>query len=81
MSRFDEYRAQYPAIGFAVYAIMPGDPVTLETYVETPQGTAVYSWTGPTLEAALDMAFPEQPPAEPDQEATVEPTAPVSAFD
>jgi len=80
MSKFDEIRATYPAIGFAVYCITPGDPVTLEAYVNTDD--LPFTWTGPTLEAVLDAAFPAQPPAEPEQEANEEPTAPTtSAFD
>lgn len=59
---FDEARAAYPALGMAVYAMEPGAGVVLEIY--TPDGE-IYSFPGPTQQAALDLAFPPTVP-EPD---------------
>jgi hypothetical protein len=59
----DELRAAYPALGFSLFAMEPGEPVTLEIY--TPDGQ-VYSFTGATVAAAIQRAFPKpvvQPPA------------------
>jgi hypothetical protein len=57
----DEIRAAHPALGFAVYAMTPGEDVTLEVY--GPDGS-VFSFTGPTEQVVLDLAFP--PIAEPE---------------
>ena len=53
--RFDQLRAENPDLGFALYAIEPGGPVTLEVY--TPDGQ-VFPFTELTAEAALSKAFP-----------------------
>ena len=60
MNRLDDLRARYPKLGFAVYAIEPGKPVTLETH--SPDGQ-VFTFRAATLDAALDKAFPPEPPA------------------
>lgn len=57
---FDELRALHPQLGFAVYAYEPGGAVTLE--VHAPDGQT-YEFTGPTLEAAIEAAFPPEPAA------------------
>lgn len=54
----DDLRAEHPALGFAVYAYEPRGPVVLE--IHAPDG-ALYTFPGPTLEAAIAAAFP--PPA------------------
>jgi hypothetical protein len=58
---FDEARAAYPAMQFAAYAFDPGGSVTLETIVDGQS----FTFTGPTLQAALDRAFPPAPEPEP----------------
>lgn len=52
----DDIRARYPAIGIAVFAMEPGQPVTVETYAT---GGRVFSFSGATADAALAKAFPE----------------------
>jgi hypothetical protein len=56
---FDEARAAFPAMQFAAYAYEPGGPVTLETIVDGES----FTFEAPTLQEALDRAFP--PVAEP----------------
>lgn len=56
---FDELRAAHPQLGFSLFAMTPGEDVTLEVYFEDN----VHSFTGPTAQAALDTAFPPAPPA------------------
>jgi hypothetical protein len=68
----DDLRAEHPALGFALYAITPGEPVTLE--VHTPDDD-VFAFHGPTEQAAIDQAFPPVAPEEP------APTPPPSIFD
>lgn len=51
----DDIRARYPAIGIAVFAMEPGQPVTVESYVNGQ----IFSFTGATADAALTKAFPE----------------------
>ena len=63
MTRLDELRAAHPELGFAVYAIDPATPVTLEIY--TPDGQ-VYRFDGPTEAAVLNRAFPPTAPVSPD---------------
>lgn len=60
MADFDAIRARLPHLGFAVYALQPGDPVTLEVLAD---GQA-FTLTRPTLAAALARAFPEPAPTE-----------------
>lgn len=69
---FDEARAAFPHLGLAAYAYEPGGPVTLEAITEG----RVFAFTGPTLQDALDRAFPADPKPEP--EPTPEPP---NAFD
>lgn len=57
---FDEARAAYPALAMAIYALDPGAAVTLE--IHSPDGE-VFTFTGPTEQAALDAAFPPEPVA------------------
>lgn len=57
----DDIRARYPAIGIAVFAMEPGQPVTIETY----SGEQVFAFVGDTVDAALAKAFPEMMLAEP----------------
>jgi hypothetical protein len=52
----DDLRVKHPDLGFALYAMEPGQPVTLEVF--TPD-SEVFSWTEPTAAAALARAFPE----------------------
>lgn len=54
---FDEARAAHPAMQFAAYAYTPGGDVTLEMIV----GGESFTFTGDTLQAALDRAFPPAP--------------------
>lgn len=54
----DELRAAHPELGFAVYAMTPGGAVTFEAY--TPDGQ-VFSWAGPTEQAAIEKGFPPAP--------------------
>jgi len=55
----DDLRAAHPQLGFAVYAMTPGEPVTLEVY----SGEDVFSFTAATADEALALAFPPEPPA------------------
>jgi hypothetical protein len=71
---FDEARDARPAFGFAVYAYEPGGPITLE--VHTPLD-GMFTFEGPTLQSALDRAFP--PPLPEPEPAAEEPTP--NAFD
>lgn len=58
----DDLRSEYPRLGFALYALEPGMPVTLE--VHTPEG-GLYTFTAPSVAAAIDRAFPATQPAVP----------------
>jgi hypothetical protein len=60
---FDDARRAFPGFGLAVYAYDATGPVTLEVLT----GDSQYTFTGPTLKAALASAFPElaAPAAEP----------------
>lgn len=60
---FDEIRARYPSFGFALYAMIPGGPVTFE--VHDPDGVNVFSFEADTEQAVLERAFgSDQPPEE-----------------
>lgn len=59
MTRFDEIRAANPELGFGLYALAPGGPVTLEIYTPDEQ---TFSFIGPTETAVLALAFPEPDP-------------------
>lgn len=65
---FDDARLLHPGVGFALYALDPHGPVTLEAH--TPDG-AVMTWRAETEEAALAIAFPPAPAAEPETEEDV----------
>jgi hypothetical protein len=51
----DEIRARYPRIGIGLFALEPGQPVTLESYVDGQ----VFSFTADTVAGAIAKAFPE----------------------
>ncbi|MFY7925535.1 MAG: hypothetical protein ACOVN5_06970 [Aquidulcibacter sp.] len=69
-SSIDEARTQNPDLGFALYALKPGKPVTLE--VLDPAGR-IYRFDGASEADVLGQAFPPEKPA------PAEPTA--SIFD
>lgn len=76
---FDTLTRAHPSLGFAVYQVEPGDPVTLEVY----DGNNVYTFTGATLAEAIEKAFPpvvsQPPPSEglsPSLRAAQEPEGP-----
>lgn len=78
--RFDQLRAENPDCGFALYALEPRGPVTLE--VIPPEADArVYQFVGATADEAMSQAFP--PLAEnPEPETIPAPAAPAgSVFD
>jgi len=52
----DDIRARYPNLGISIYAIVPGEPATLE--VIDPAGD-VFSFTAPTVAECVAKAFPE----------------------
>lgn len=71
MTRLDDLRARLPEFGFALYAIDPGGPVTLE--VIDPTG-AILTYRADTAEDVIDLAFPPEddaPPAPVEQEWNV----------
>ena len=70
MIDFDALRATHPALGFSVYAIDPGGPVTLE--IVTPVGD-YFQFKAATFAEAVALAFPYTPPAAP-------PAKPVDIF-
>ncbi|MCH4543163.1 hypothetical protein [Ochrobactrum sp. A-1] len=55
---FDELRQAFPHLGFAVYAMTPGAPVTLEVY----DGGRVFSFSAASAQEAIDEAFPVEEP-------------------
>lgn len=57
----DDLRELRPDLSFALFAMTPGEPVTLEIYHEG----AVYSFSGATVADALLEAFPPEPEATP----------------
>ncbi len=64
ISSLDAVREQNPDLGFSVYALEPGGPVTLEIVAPDEQ---IFTFKAATLEAALLLAFPpDNQPAEPD---------------
>lgn len=73
--RLDALRAQYPLLGFALYALEPGRPVTLEVYA--PDGR-IFRFDAATAAGALLKAFPADPPAL--VSAPIEPDAKVDLF-
>lgn len=60
----DDLRRAFPHLGFAVYAMDPADPVTLEVHADGE----VYAFTANTWAEALRLAFPP-PPEEPEPSA------------
>ena len=61
----DEIRAKHPALGLGLYALEPGEPVTLEMLTADGQS---FQFRGATVQAAIDLAFtpePEPPAPEP----------------
>lgn len=50
----DDLRRDFPTLGFAVYALEPGGPVTLEIH----QDGEVYTFRAATEAATLAQAFP-----------------------
>lgn len=56
MKTLDEARGAHPHLGYAVYAIEAGGPVTLEIF--TPDGQ-VFSFHGQSEEVVFLTAFPE----------------------
>ena len=70
----DELRNDHPELAFAIYALEPGKAVTFE--VITPD-SQVFTFSGPTAQAAIDSAFPPREP-----ETTAPPTPqPANIFD
>lgn len=61
----DDIRARYPHLALAIYAMDPGGPVVVETYVDGQ----VFPFTAPTAAEALALAFPEMmaPPDAPEE--------------
>jgi hypothetical protein len=57
----DDLRALRPDLAFALFAMTPGEPVTLEIY----HGNDVYPFRGDTVADAILAAFPREPEAEP----------------
>lgn len=57
----DDLRAARPDLAFALYAMTPGQPVTLEIYHDGQ----VYPFTGATVTEAILSAFPPEQSAAP----------------
>lgn len=55
---FDELRQAFPHLGFALYAMVPGQGVTLEVY----DGDRVFSFRADNAQAAINEAFPQEEP-------------------
>ncbi len=68
----DEARRLYHHLGYAVYALEPGGPVTLELHAPNGQ---LFEFRAKTLDAALAKAFP------PEAEETVAPPEVINIFD
>lgn len=67
----DELRTLRPDLAFALFAMEPGQGVTLEIY----HGDEVYPFRGETVADAILSAFPPKP------EETPAPATPDSIFD
>jgi hypothetical protein len=70
MTDLDGLRARFPELGFSVYGMEPGRPLTLEVF--TPDGT-IHSVTRATLAECVGAMFPaaavvEASPAEAKEE-------------
>ncbi|RUP22326.1 hypothetical protein [Methylobacterium sp.] len=57
----DEARRLYPAIGFALYAMDPKGPVTLELLDPEVSDQIPLSWTAATEARVWEQAFPPTP--------------------
>lgn len=55
----DDARAAHPGFGYALYALEPGEPVTLEIIAMDGE---IFTFRGPSEQAVLDLAFPPEPP-------------------
>lgn len=62
LASLDDLRETHPTLGFALYAMVPDEDVTLEVF--TPDG-GVFSFTGATAAAAIATAFPPATPQRP----------------
>lgn len=51
----DDLRARFPHLGFALFAMDPADPVTLEAY---GPGGETFQWRGASVADVLAKAFP-----------------------
>ena len=60
--RLHQIRQKNPELRLAIYAMTPGEPVTLEILTPDDQ---VFTFTKPTLTEALDEAFPPEPEERP----------------
>jgi hypothetical protein len=63
----DDLRALRPDLSVALYAMTPGQGVTLEIYHEG----GVYSFKGLTVADAILAAFPPQEPAPPQSDTSI----------
>lgn len=68
----DDLRALRPDLSFALFAMDPGLPVTLEIY----HGGLVYPFSGATVADAILAAFPPAPQSDPAQDAPAAPATP-----
>lgn len=71
MASLDELRAAHPALGFALYALTPGEAVTLE--ILTTDG-GLFSFTGASAAEVIATAFPPATPQRPASSSSVSPT-------
>jgi hypothetical protein len=72
-SSLDDIRAAFPHLGLALYAMEPGQPVTLE--IHTPDGK-MFTIRAKTEAAAIAKAFPPDDPEQIPPEAE-----PIDIFD
>ncbi len=78
MIPFDEIRAKYPHLGFAIYAYEPGKPVTLECI--TLAGDT-FTFLGESALEAMAEGFPEDLPGSAPSPDAVPSADPTSVFD
>lgn len=69
---FDTLVRTNPTLGFAVYYMEPGDPVTLEVH----DGNNVYTFKAATLAEAIEKAFPSVVPQPPSSGESAFPSRP-----
>lgn len=55
---FDDIRRTHPGLGLALYAYEPGVVI-----LELMHDGQTMQFSGPTAQAAIDLAFPPAPPA------------------